>query len=436
MWPDHGTRSSMHRGHRHDGSATGSCRGHARTASGDGSGVRARARPRSSGIQRPIGRTRPGAGPGRPARRRPRRAPGDRSPTARGRVSPFPVTARRYSSERVTSETVRSSVDSVTATPARWRRASGWSATDGTIPAWTLLVGHRSRATPRAISSSTSAGSSIVPGPWAIRSGSTASARRTWAAPPHSPAWRVILSPPARAAVEGSLERKRIRVALLRPGQVPADEPRHPEPGGDLGQLDVERRIVRPERGADQPDDGAGPQRRLGRAAADGGDPVGERQAAPGVERRAPADLDVADPVGGLRLDQLAGDALERLGVLDEGDREVEPLEELGLATRSAPARRARRTSPAYVVGRLDVPRPGELERRVDAERAVEVEVELGLRERLDEPAQRSAAGLVHVGRRGLPVMSGGHRAGRSGARTPRDRRQSRGIHARPRGGR
>ena len=52
---------------------------------------------------------------------------------------------------------------------------------------------------PARISSATSDESSIASGPCAIRSGSTASARRTWAAPPHSPAWSVTCSPMARA---------------------------------------------------------------------------------------------------------------------------------------------------------------------------------------------------------------------------------------------
>jgi thiol-disulfide isomerase/thioredoxin len=42
------------------------------------------------------------------------------------------------------------------------------------------------------------------------------------------------------------------------------------------------------------------------------------------VQQRSPADLDVSDPVGRLRLDQLGGDAFERLGILHEGDRQVE----------------------------------------------------------------------------------------------------------------
>ena len=65
---------------------------------------------------------------GSPRRRRPRRARADRSPTAPGSVSPIASTAFAYSSERVMSETVVSSVERVTGTPARCRRASGWAA--------------------------------------------------------------------------------------------------------------------------------------------------------------------------------------------------------------------------------------------------------------------------------------------------------------------
>ena len=45
------------------------------------------------------------------------------------------------------SETVVSSVLRVTGTPARWSRASGCAATDGTIPACQFEVGQRSRVT-------------------------------------------------------------------------------------------------------------------------------------------------------------------------------------------------------------------------------------------------------------------------------------------------
>ena len=69
------------------------------------------------------------------------------------------------------SDTVVSSVLSVTGTPRRWSTASGWAASDGTMPACQFEVGHRSRPMPRAVSSAHSLGSSTASGPWAIRSG-------------------------------------------------------------------------------------------------------------------------------------------------------------------------------------------------------------------------------------------------------------------------
>ena len=56
------------------------------------------------------------------------------------------------------------------------------------------------------------------------------------------------------------------------------------------------------------------------------------------MEQRPPADLDVPDAVGGLGLDELGGDPLERLGVLHERDRQVERAQQLGLR-RTASAR-------------------------------------------------------------------------------------------------
>ena len=114
--------------------------------------------------------------------------------------------------------------------------ASGCAAREATIPAWTLLVGQRSSVTPRADQLGAQAGSSTAPGPWAIRSGSSASARRTCAAPPHSPAWSVIRRP----ACARRLERRRWSSgsgkaasgpARSKPGQAPVAEPaRRPPP--------------------------------------------------------------------------------------------------------------------------------------------------------------------------------------------------------------
>ena len=53
---------------------------------------------------------------------------------------------------------------------------------------------------------------------------------------------------------------QRVRKARLRAGEVEAGQARIAEPGGRLGQPDVLLRVVRPQRGADQADDGAGPR--------------------------------------------------------------------------------------------------------------------------------------------------------------------------------
>ena len=123
------------------------------------------------------------------------------------------------------------------------------------------------------------------------------------------------------------------------------------------------------------------------------------------VEQRPPADLDVADPVGGLRLDQLERDPLERLGVLHQRDRQVERAQQLGL--RGAERRRSERVvHPGERRRGVDATRPCQLERRVDAQRAVEMEVQLGLGHRLDEPAAAGAAARPLAA--AVPVGSGG----------------------------
>ena len=69
----------------------------------------------------------------------------------------------------VVLETVLSSVESETLTPARRSAARGCSASDATIPACTLEVGQRSRVTPRSRTAAIKDGSSAVVAPWAMR---------------------------------------------------------------------------------------------------------------------------------------------------------------------------------------------------------------------------------------------------------------------------
>ena len=178
-------------------------------------------------------------------------------------------------------------------------------------------VGHRSSVTRRAMSSAHRSGSSTAPGPCAIRSGSISSARRTWAAPPHSPAWMVTRRPPSRAAANDAAWIGGSGNACSGPARSQPDEALVAEPRGGLGERQVGIGLVRAKRRADQPDRRPGPVGRVLRTTADGRDPVGQRQPARQVEKRSPADLDVAHAVGRLGLDQLAGDPLERVGVLD-----------------------------------------------------------------------------------------------------------------------
>ena len=145
--------------------------------------------------------------------------------------------------------------------------------------------------------------------------------------------------------------------------------------------------------------------RRRVRPATDRRDPVGERQPARDVQQRPPADLDVADVVRGLRGHQLGGDPLERLRVLHQRDRQVEGAQQLGLVG-AALGRDERPVHPGPVRRGVDAARARQLERRVHPDRAVEVQVELRLGHRFEEPAEWPAGdagdggGGVWVGHR------------------------------------
>ena len=133
----------------------------------------------------------------------------------------------------------------------------------------------------------------------------------------------------------------------------------------------------------------------------DRGDPVRQRQRRP---RRG-----AAVPSGSRRSGRFSaafvstssrGDPLERLGVLHERDRQVERRAAARPGRRRASARRARRDIPRQSRG-ASTPRVRARSRAVvDAERAVEVEVELGLGHRRE--GRRGAT--VAVGRRGRSV--------------------------------
>ena len=153
-----------------------------------------------------------------------------------------------------------------------------------------------------------------------------------------APFARVAGDPQAGRArdIERRRVRERIREALLLAGQVPAHDAAVAQAAGHLGERAVGLGIGPTDRGDDEPRHDR--MARGGRAARpfvgavrDGGDDLGGREAGRRVEARRPADLHVADAVGGLGLDELGGDPGERFGVLEQADRQVERAQQLGL---------------------------------------------------------------------------------------------------------
>ena len=199
------------------------------------------------------------------------------------------------------------------------------------------------------------------------------------------------------SGLEGPRVVERVGVGGLGSGEVPAGQPLVEEPRRGLGQLHVPLGVVGTQRGADEAHDRAGSGGAVARARAHGRDPVRQGEAARDVQARTPADLDVAHAVRGLGLDELPRDALERVGVLHQRDRQVERAQQLRLVGARHRGDQGRGHA-GPVRRRIDAARPGELEGRVHPQRTVEVEVQLGLRHRLDE----AAAGLgLAVDRRG-----------------------------------
>ena len=233
------------------------------------------------------------------------------------------------------SETVVSSVLSVTGTPARWRRASGCVGQRRHDPG--LPVRGRAQVERHATRRSarrTSSGSSIATGPWAIRSGSTASARRTWcgAAP------LAGMDGDAQAARPGGLERRgvgqRIRERAPRARRGPAGQPLSRKraavsASATLASGSCERSAVAMRRTSI-------PSRAVRRIRAprhDRRDPVRAASSPPATWSSGPQRIsDVADVVGAPSSSTSSrGDPLERLGVLHQRDRQVEGAQQLGL---------------------------------------------------------------------------------------------------------
>ena len=179
----------------------------------------------------------------------------------------------------------------------------------------------------------------------------------------------------------------------LGPGEVEPDDAAAERPG-DSRELGVRGRRVGSQCGDDQGDKG---RVRSGRGRGDPGrhrlDHGRHRQPALEVEAWCPADLRVPHAIGGQVLEQLGGGAFERLGRLEQRDRQVEEGQQLGLVGASLrgdhPAGRLLERKRHADVG-------GQLQGRRRPHRAVEVLVELRLRQPPDDLEVHSAM----IGRR------------------------------------
>jgi hypothetical protein len=140
-------------------------------------------------------------------------------------------------------------------------------------------------------------------------------------------------------------------------------------------------------------------------------DHVAPGQAALGVEERRPADLGVAHVVARLVLGEVGRRPFERLGVLHQGDRQVEGEQKLGLVGDLVRAHE-HGSHPLEGRRRLDAPRPGEVEGRVDAQGAVEVEVQLRLGHRARERTQAPGIESGHDAHARPRTTHGGERHG------------------------
>ena len=211
--------------------------------------------------------------------------------------------------------------------------------------------------------------------------------------------------PTGARGLEGAGMIERVREGGLRSGEVPAGEALVDEARRCLREDRVVGRVVGAEGGADEAHARAGSFCRHARPATDRRDPVGQRQPARDVEQRAPADLDVADVVRGLRGHQLGGDPLECLRVLHQRDRQVEGAQQLGLVG-AALGRDERVVHPCPAGRGIHAASARQLERGVHPDRTIEVEMELRLGHRFQQPAERPAGdardggGGVWVGHR------------------------------------
>ncbi len=253
---------------------------------------------------------------------------------------------------------------------AEQRCAIGCSATDGTMSGLDVAGRAEVQGDARARSARPSdAGSSIAPGPWAMRDGFELQRA------PDLRRATPLAGMAGDAEAAGARHVERGARGAADPGKRsswPAQsKPVSPSPtkrtassaisrfrsGGCERSATAMSRISTPVAAAPRP-----------RARDHRRDPVPQREPALRVQRRRPADLGVARPVRRHVLDQLVRDALQRLGVLHQRDRQVEGAQQLELAlaadrsdqavahrSRFMPSSRPRwRASSSAVSGRSD----------------------------------------------------------------------------------
>jgi hypothetical protein len=110
---------------------------------------------------------------------------------------------------------------------------------------------------------------------------------------------------------------------------------------------------------------------------------VGQGEAVLLVQDGRVAHLHVAHALGRAVLGQLVGDAFERLGLLQHGQRDVEDLEVVAEAPHARAGDELAGQLGGRLGGHLHALRLGELPHRARAQRAVEMEVKVGLGESL-----------------------------------------------------
>jgi hypothetical protein len=187
----------------------------------------------------------------------------------------------------------------------------------------------------------------------------------------------------------------RHRIRLLGTGQIETDH-RPTEGSRGLGQLDVRSWRVRAHGRHDEPNrwsGGAVSTLPLGHAIGHGGDDIVDREPSADVEARRPTDLAVRDSIGGHLVDELERRSPKPGSGLQQGDRQVEVREQLGLV---AAAWRGHQPAARFVEGDGHACFSGQLHGGRRSQGAIEMLVQLGL----GKPAQLAGIHQRMIGSR------------------------------------